>query len=220
LRHSIAPIAALTLLALLLAPAAVAARPSWAKEGNWVKYKSTLTMEGQALQLVFGTTKLTVEEIVELKIISVNDTGFKTMARILEYHVVPKELEKKMENATLKTKTLYIRFDNKPGSQPLFYADPKQLPSNGVVRAGLEEAPVTAIYDKKTGWLLEARANTTRQGVTTSVHIVLLDSNFMKTGSQGAAGAEAKANTALYLSIAGVAATLAIIAVLIMRRRR
>lgn len=198
----------------------VHAAPSWAREGNWAKYETTLTMEGQALQLLFGTNKLTVKEIVELRIVSVNSTGFKVLARVVAYHVEPKELEKRMENATLKTKTLYIRFDNKPGSQPLFYADPKQLPSNGVVRAGVEEAPVTATYDTRTGWLLEAYANTTKQGVTTTLHILLLDSNFIKTSSQqAAAGAEKKASTALYLSIAGVAATIAIIAILLARRR-
>ncbi len=219
MRKRLGLIGSLLVLAILLAPMAVAEKPFWAKEGNWVKYETELTMEGQALQLVFGTTKLTVKEIVELKIVSVNDTGFQALAKILEYHVEPKELEKKMEDATLKTKTVYVRFDNKPGSEPLFYADPKQLPPNGVVKAGLEESPVTAIYDTKTGWLLEAHANTTKQGVTTTVHMVLLDSNFVKKNGKSLGSAESKANMALILSLAGVAVTVAIIAVLIIRKR-
>jgi len=219
LRKRLGLIGSLLVLAVLLAPIAVAEKPSWAKEGNWVKYETELTMEGQALQLVFGTTKLSVKEIIELKIVSVNDTGFQALARILEYHVEPKELEKKMENATLKTKTIYVRFDNKPGSQPLFYADPKQLPPNGVVKAGLEESPITAVYDTKTGWLLEARANTTKQGVTTTLHMVLLDSNFINKRGQSLGGAESKASIALILSSVGAAVTIAIIAVLVIRRR-
>lgn len=219
MRKRLGLIGSLLVLAVLLAPIAVAEKPSWAKEGNWVKYETELTMEGQALQLVFGTTKLSVKEIIELKIVSVNDTGFQALARILEYHVEPKELEKKMENATLKTKTIYVRFDNKPGSQPLFYADPKQLPPNGVVKAGLEESPITAVYDTKTGWLLEARANTTKQGVTTTLHMVLLDSNFINKRGQSLGGAESKASIALILSSVGAAVTIAIIAVLVIRRR-
>ena len=217
--RGISVIGSLLVLALL-APIAIAEKPSWAREGNWVKYETKLTMEGQALQLVFGATKVTVREVVELKIISVNDTGFQALAKILEYHVEPKELEKKMENATLKTKTIYVRFDNKPGSQPLFYADPKQLPPNGVVRAGLEESPVTAIYDTKTGWLLEARANATKQGITTILHMALLDSNFLEKSSGKSLGsAESKANTALILSTIGVAITIAIIAVIVLKKR-
>ena len=219
MRKRLGLIGSLLVLTILLAPMAVAEKPFWAKEGNWVKYETELTMEGQALQLVFGTTRLTVKEIVELKIISANDTGFQALAKILEYHVEPKELEKKMENAALKTKTIYVRFDNKPGSEPLFYADPKQLPPNGVVKAGLEESPVTAIYDTKTGWLLEAHANTTKQGVTTMLHMVLLDSNFVKKSSKSLGGAESKASMALMISLAGVAVTVAIIAVLIIRKR-
>ena len=219
MRKRLGLIGSLLILAIFLAPMAVAEKPSWAKEGNWVKYKTELTMEGQALQLVFGTTKLTVREIVELKIVSVNDTGFQALARVVEYHVEPKELEKRMENATLKTKTIYVPFDNKPGSEPLFYANPKQLPPNGVVEAGLKESPVTAIYDTKTGWLLEARANATKQGVTTTVHMVLLDSNFVKKNSESLGGAESKANTALMLSLAGVTATVAIIVILVVRKR-
>ncbi len=220
MRKRLGLIGSLLVLAILLAPIAVAEKPFWAKEGNWVKYETELTMEGQALQLVFGTTRLTVKEVVELKIVSVNDTGFQALAKILEYHVEPKELEKKMENAALKTKTIYVRFNNKPGSEPLFYADPKQLPPNGVVKAGLEESPITAIYDTKTGWLLEAHANTTKQGVTTTLHMVLLDSNFVKKNSKNLGGAESKANMALILSLAGVAATIAIIAMLIIRKHR
>ena len=215
-----APIALLLAAILLLAPIAHAAKPQWAKEGNWARYESVLTMQGQALQLVFGTDKLVVKEIVELKIVSANETGFQAEAKILKYEVQPKTLEKKIENNTLKTRIIYVRYDNKPGSQPLFYADPHQLPPNGVIQAGVEEAPVTATYDTKTGWLLEAKANTTKQGVTTTLHMLLLDSNFIKTGNKAASSAENKADTALILSLAGTAAAIAIIALLIYKLKR
>jgi hypothetical protein len=179
--------AAITVLALFAASLLSAlvlqahAAPDWAKKGNWAEYETELVMEGAPLQLVFGATKLRVTETVKITIMDVNETGFKAEMRIVSYSVEPKEFEKHMENMTLKTQTVFVPFNKEPAKQPIFYADPSKLPPDGKVVAGPQDTPVTATYDKKTGWLIEATASNTQNNVTTTMHVKLLHSSFTAT---------------------------------------
>ncbi|BEP17374.1 hypothetical protein PYJP_07260 [Pyrofollis japonicus] len=208
-----AAITVLTLFAASLLSALILqahAAPDWAKKGNWAEYETELVMEGAPLQLVFGATRLRVTETVKITIMDVNETGFKAEMRIVSYSVEPKEFEKHMENMTLKTQTVFVPFDKEPAKQPIFYADPSKLPPDGKVVAGPQDTPVTATYDKKTGWLIEATASNTQNNVTTTMHVKLLRSSFAAATTPG------QTSNKTILLATGAAAVIAVIAAAIL----
>ncbi|ABM81406.1 hypothetical protein [Hyperthermus butylicus] len=191
------------LLAALLASNTVYATPSWAKEGNWAKYKFRMEISGEALTMFMGLDKMSIEGMVKVEIVSVDENGFTALSSLEDYKVEPETIAQMISTEMLNMNVdsqQHIEFSKEPSMVDMgFYVDPAKLPEDGKVELTHPEfGTITAVYDKETGWLLEAEARAEQDGMKTYFMVELLDSNFVGKGGG------VTSNALLYGAIVGV----------------